>query len=519
MNVNKLTSDQVNLLGKYVKKKIEKDQGAKGMVRDFVSLGSTESKDDHYRAFIKPENIKEGAEVLEKLGIKVEKELTALGGYTAVIDSESTVKLEEKGFKVFDNPSVQVVPDIPVEASAGEAQSPSKALSGNKESFLKLDTGSPTIGVDTAHKLGYTGKGVGIAIIDTGVAPHPDINLVAFKDFVNGKEGVQNAYDDNGHGTHVSGDAASTGKVSKGLYKGPAPDAHIIGLKVIDSSGGGNVMEVGDKIVQAIDWAIKNKDEFNIRVINMSLGLPHIVPDFEPVNEASNRAIKEGIAVVVAAGNSGPNAGTINTEPGDNPSVITVGASDDHNTLTKADDNVADFSSRGPTPKGHTKPDVIAPGTEIMSLNVPGSELDKQAQQMNQIHSVIAVANEEQLKQIAGMLSSQGALPEEALQLPTEQLRKLLLGAIPTMPVAGQLDMGGEKGAAYIGMPGTSMASPMVAGVVADMIQANPDLTHKQIKDILMSTADKFSGLDANTQGAGYIDVKEAIEKALKLKK
>jgi len=518
--INKLTQDQMQILGKYVKKKVARETDSREMVRDSVSLTSRKT-DEPYMAFIKPERFQSGtvAKDLEKLGVKVERELNALGGYTAKLTPDLTVKLEEKGFRVFDNPGIQAIPDLPVEAMDGKAQSPSGAIDGKGDSFIKLNVASPATGVDAVNKMGYTGKGVGIAVIDTGVAPHPDVNLVAFKDFVGGKEGVKNAYDDNGHGTHVSGDAASKGTLSQGLYKGPAPDAHVIGLKVIDSSGGGNVMEVGENIVNAIDWAIKHKDEFNIRVINMSLGLPHIMPAVEPVNEASDRAIKAGITVVVAGGNSGPGAGTINTEPGDNPNVITVGASDDHNTLTRDDDNVASFSSRGPTPKGHTKPDVIAPGTEIMSLNVPGSELDKQAQQLNQIRDVIAVADAGQLKQIAGMLVEQGSLPQQALQLPAEQLRKLLLGAIPGMPVDGELEIGGVKGSAYIGMPGTSMASPMVAGVVADMIQANPALTHQDIKDILMSTADKFKGVDANTQGAGYIDVKEAIEKVLSMKK
>ena len=521
MKVKRLSSEQMQLLGKLVKRKVAKEKGAGEVVRDRVSLSKSKKSDEPYMAFIKPERLQSGSGVaeLEKLGIKVESELTALGGYTAKVTPEATVKLEESGFKVFDNPSVQVVPDMPVEAMDGDAQSPTGAIDRQGDTFMKLNVAAPTIGVDAAHEMGYTGKGVGIAVIDTGVAPHPDVDLVAFKDFVNGKEGVENAYDDNGHGTHVAGDAASKGILSGGVYKGPAPDAHVVGLKVIDSSGGGNVMEVGENIVKAIDWTIKHKDEFNIRVINMSLGLPHVMPDFAPVSEASARAIKEGISVVVAGGNSGPGEGTINTEPGDCLDVITVGASDDHNTLTKSDDTVADFSSRGPTPKGHVKPDIIAPGTEIMSLNVPGSAIDQQAKQMQQIRDVISAAGPAQLKQIGMMLAGQGALPAEALNLPPEQLRKVLLGAVPGMPTDGNVEIGGTSGAAYIGMPGTSMASPMVAGVVADIIQANPNLSHKEIKDILMTTADKFKDVGPNTQGAGYIDVKEAIEKAISLKK
>ncbi|HPZ08022.1 MAG TPA: S8 family peptidase [Candidatus Eremiobacteraeota bacterium] len=524
--INKLTSDQMQLLGKLVKKKTHFKAETQIREIDMVSLSAAGIHQEE-KVFIKYEDkeldLKQARAKLRKLGVKIANPLPSIGGYSAIVDTSTIEKLEKNGFTVISNSYVQIVPEPPTDAMTGCMNSPANALSGSTGgSFIKLDVASPSIGADLINNMGYTGKGVGIAIIDTGVAPHPDLingnKLVAFKDFVGNREGVDKAYDDNGHGTHVAGDAAGSGYLSNGLYKGSAPDAHIVGLKVIDSTGGGNVAEVAERITKAIDWVIKHKDEFNIRVINMSLGLPHIMPDFEPVNEASEKAIKAGITVVVAAGNSGPDEGTINTEPGDNPNVITVGASDDHNTPSRKDDNVANFSSRGPTPKGITKPDIIAPGTEIMSMNVPGSELSKQALQMAQIREVIKNAKPDQLKQIGQMLVQQGALPADAIGLPSEQLRKLLLGAVPYMPMSGEAQIGDKVGPAYIGMPGTSMASPIVAGVVANMIEANPELTHYQIKDILMSTADKFLEGDANTQGAGYIDVKEAMEKVLALK-
>ena len=524
MKVNNLSSEQMSLLGKLVKRKTQGPEDFR--VRDSVSLSSMRNNQEE-KVFIRYEGKKldfeQAGQSLQKLGVNIEGSLKSLGGFSATLDQETIAKLEKNGFTVFANPHVQVVPDPPPEAMEVNPYSPSFALAGDSGNVIKMNTAAPAIGASGANNMGYTGKGVGIAIIDTGVAPHPDLmssgKLVAFKDFVNNKEGVSNAYDDNGHGTHVAGDAAGSGYVSNGLFKGTAPDANIIGLKVIDSTGGGNVAQVADRIVNAIEWVIKHKDEFNIRVINMSLGLPHIMPNLEPVSEASNKAIDAGLTVVVAAGNSGPDAGTINTEPGDNPNVITVGASDDHNTLERDDDNVAGFSSRGPTPKGITKPDIIAPGTEIMSMNVPGSELDKQASQMAQIRDVISKAGPEQLKQIAGMLVNQGSLPQDVAGLPPEQLRKVLLGAVPPIPTTGTAQVGGKSGPAYIGIPGTSMASPIVAGVVADMIEANPKLSHYDIKEILTSTTDKFTGVDANTQGAGYINVAKAMSKALEFKK
>lgn len=205
------------------------------------------------------------------------------------------------------------------------------------------------------------GKGVSIAVIDTGVAPHYDLirplnRIRAFQDFVNGK-GIP--YDDDGHGTHVSGIALGNGYVS-GLreYQGTAPNADLVALKALDRVGNGNA----SNILAAMQWIYDNHKHYNIKVVNLSLGIrPSGQRQIDPLALGANKLVHTGICVVTAAGNSGPQWRTI-TSPGISPLVITVGSYDHHH-------HVPDFSSRGPAPAGHIKPDVVAPGVDIISLS------------------------------------------------------------------------------------------------------------------------------------------------------
>lgn len=234
-----------------------------------------------------------------------------------------------------------------------------------------MDIAARVVEADKAQARGYTGKDVGIAILDTGVYPHPDLTrprnrLIAFKDFVNGKEAP---YDDNGHGTFVAGVAAGSGYASQGRYKGIAPQANVIGVKVMDARGDGSTSD----IVAGMQWVVDNAAKYNIKVMSLSLGAS---PSASALRDALSSAVdavwRKGILVVAAAGNDGPKPSTINT-PGINPRIITVGASDDKRTLSIQDDGIADFSSRGPGPGGTVKPDLVAPGVKIKSLNTDTS--------------------------------------------------------------------------------------------------------------------------------------------------
>lgn len=296
---------------------------------------------------------------------------------------------------------------------------------------------------------GCKGKGVGIAIADTGVYPHPDLTvpnnrIIAFKDMVNKKT---KPYDDQGHGTHVAGDAAGNGHKSGGLYRGPAPEANVIAIKVLNKNGAGT----DSIIIAGIQWAIKHKKEYNIRVLNLSLGsAATTLPQYDPLCQVLEKAWQAGIAVCVSAGNSGPRPSSINT-PGIDPLAITVGNDDDKRTVAISDDSVERTSSRGPALGSAVKPDVLAPGDNIISLRAPGSALDK-------------------------------ALPKARV------------------------------GQWYLALSGTSMAAPICSGVAALLIEKKPSMTPDQVKSALLAAARPLSNASANAQGKGVIDAAAAVK-------
>ena len=203
------------------------------------------------------------------------------------------------------------------------------------------------------------------------------------QNFVGGTAGSAN--DQYGHGSHVSGIIAGTGKNSLGsnyfyTFKGIADGANLINLRVLDQNGAGT----DSQVIAAIQTAIQLKSKYNIRVINLSLGRPvYESYTLDPLCQAVEQAWKAGIVVVVAAGNDGRNNnagtngyGTI-AAPGNDPYVITVGAMNSMGTSSRADDHIASYSSKGPTLFDHiVKPDLVAPGNRIISLYtaLPDSE-------------------------------------------------------------------------------------------------------------------------------------------------
>ena len=230
-----------------------------------------------------------------------------------------------------------------------------------------------TVQVDTLHcpqvwAEGYTGKGVGIAVIDSGAVPHPDFSdrLVAFKDFVNASARPTDdadpslAYDDNGHGTACC--TVTAGNGAAGQAAGTAPGANVIALKAIGSDG----MAWSSNVVKAIQWAVDNKERYNIRVINMSFFLDDkTVEAQQPVLQALEVAAKAGIVPVAAASNDGPGPQTLHTIAS-YPHVVTVAASNTQETTAPDDDTIAWFSSHGPGDNGELKPDVAAPGQDVV---------------------------------------------------------------------------------------------------------------------------------------------------------
>jgi serine protease AprX len=353
--------------------------------------------------------------------------------------------------------------------------SPDRAL----ESTVDPDINTASADADTAYQAGFTGAGVGIAIIDSGIYAHPDLagRVVYHQSFVP----MVNA-DDYGHGTHVAGIAAGSGASSTGAqftqsFRGVAPGAHLIDLRVLDANG----MSSDSVVISAIDRAVQLASQYNIRVINLSLGRPiYESSSLDPICQAVAAAWKKGIVVVVAAGNLGRNGYSTVISPGNSPYAITVGAMKSEGTLSRSDDLIASYSSKGPTWIDFTaKPDIVAPGNLVGSLLAPGSTL---------------------AKQYPGNIIATSAYAEPG---------------VSASPL-------------YFTLSGTSMATPVVSGAAAVLIQKNPSLTPDTIKARLMQTASKtfpltsvavdpttgksyLSTYDMFTVGAGYVDVYAAL--------
>ena len=205
----------------------------------------------------------------------------------------------------------------------------------------------------------YTGKGIGVCILDTGIYEHIDFTgrIWAFYDFLAFK---RRPYDDNGHGTHVAGLVAGDGTASMGKYRGAAPGCGIISLKVLDRYGTGSQ----DDVLRALRWIRENRQQYRIRVVNISVGTTcNSKRNHARLLESVEQLWDEGVVVVTAAGNQGPRPGSI-TAPGSSKKVITVGSSD----LLEGRSAI---SGRGPTAECVCKPDIVAPGNRIMSC-VPG---------------------------------------------------------------------------------------------------------------------------------------------------
>lgn len=218
------------------------------------------------------------------------------------------------------------------------------------------------IHADAFYNKGLYGKGIGVAVIDTGVAPILDLcvpvkRIVKFVDFTD--KSLTSPYDDNGHGTFVSGIIAGNGLMSVGEYSGVAPMSNIVSLKALNDKGEANSFT----ILKAMQWIIDNRKKYNIKVVCMSFGSePHGKCD--SLCYGANKLWQNGLVVVAAGGNNGPKEDTI-TSPGVSNKIITVGALDKLTPYLK----VADFSSRGNPKSYNVKPDILAPGTKIISTN------------------------------------------------------------------------------------------------------------------------------------------------------
>ncbi len=304
-----------------------------------------------------PERVREAHHAVTRAGGEVLRPLPIVDGFSARLTTGAIEQLRRSGSDLIRVITLDGQVRFNHDAPEGEAY--------NDSSFVE------TIGAHRLHRKGVDGAGVGIAIIDTGVSEVADLRsrIVGGVDVTADGDGV----DRYGHGTFVAGVAAGSGVSSDGEHAGVAPGAHIVPVKIASANGAADVSHV----LAAIQWVVSFKDDYDIEILNMSFGTDSTQSyTLDPLNYAVEKAWDEGIVVVVAAANDGPEAGTV-FKPADDPMVITVGATDSNGTVKRGDDIVADFSSRGPTrADGLEKPDLVAPGAHTIGLRSPGSTID-----------------------------------------------------------------------------------------------------------------------------------------------
>jgi serine protease AprX len=291
--------------------------------------------------------------LIEAVGGRVTRPLPLIGGFAAEVPDDRLSLLGP------DGPIAGLYVDGPIHmAAAGTAAYDDLEPNLAWRKTIRLPQVPP----------GIDGSGVTVAMIDTGVARVPDLGdrVVARVDFTPGGNG-EDAY---GHGTHLAGVIAGDGAASGGKWRGVAPGAQLVSVKVAGPDGATDVSVV----IAALQWVVTHRAQYGIKVLNLSFGTDSVQPyAVDPLNAAVERAWAAGITVVVSSGNRGP--GTIN-KPGDDPFVITVGAIDGKQTADRKDDEIAPFSSSGITQDGFAKPDLVAPGTTIVATRDAGSTID-----------------------------------------------------------------------------------------------------------------------------------------------
>jgi serine protease AprX len=386
-------------------------------------------------------------QAVSAFGGSVGRQLEILGGFTAEIPADRLDALRAVA-------GVQSVTE-----DAGLALSSTDVESQAAQAGSLYTIANEVTGASAMWDAGYTGKGVDVAVIDSGVVPvdgfktpgkvvyGPDLTLEA--------NGTARNLDTYGHGTHMSGiiagrDSAAGASVSgdSSNFVGMAPDARIVSIKVADAKGQTDVSQA----IAAIDWVVQNRDKggLNIRVLNMSFGTDG-VQDYvlDPLAYAAEQAWHKGIVVVVAVGNEGFGTGKVNN-PAYDPYLIAVGSSSSNGTATTADDVVSAFSNDG---DGTRNPDLVAPGDKVVSLRSPGSHLDT---------------------------------------------------TYPAARIGERLFRGS----------GTSQAAAVVSGAAALLIQQRPGITPDQVKALLTGTAEPIPGATAAQQGSGLIDLATAKDAA-----
>jgi subtilisin family serine protease len=409
------------------------------------------------------------SDTLSAKGHEVKDDLENLGA-TARLSQDNIAKLKEEGYQVFDNSPRPLWNGLPKVTQAPGKPGDYSMPKVNPTGWLKSDQ---------LNASGLTGAGQTVAVLDSGF-DHPQFQLKAWVDVVNGSA---TPVDKVGHGTHVAHDVLQA-----------APDADIVAVKVMGDDGSGRPSD----IIKGLLWVVQQKldGKLDVDVINMSLGGgPDGYPDNEhPINRAVELATQAGITVVAAAGNSGPDGNTIGS-PAESANAIAVGS-------VLHPGQLSEFSSRGPTEDGLTKPDVLAPGEFIAAWSVAGSEMEQTARAVETLRSMPADKLKLILERNPELREGLG-LPEEILSLPADQIESIIKPNLPPTYIPAE---------GLVAAPGTSFAAPLVAGVLASLEQGR-DISPEQSMALLRGTAQPLSNLAGNEQGAGFVDAKRAQEK------
>lgn len=362
--------------------------------------------------------------------------------------------------------------------------------------------------IPTPQRLGAdpqsTGRGVTIAILDSGFYPHPDLTqpdnrIIAFKDVTASKASLRadlapQASD--WHGTQTSVAAAGNGYLSDGVYRGLACEASLVLVKVSES---GRISD--ENIVRGLEWVIEHREVYNLRIVSLSLGGDEDASFHESiVDRAAEKAVQAGLVVVVAAGNTGCGDNPRPIPPANSPSVITVGGYDDNNRWDNTEPGLY-CSNFGPTVDGLVKPEIIAPAIWVAAPILPGTDFYRRAEALSQL----AAAPDYLLRDLARQVKQAAELPDSIYHASAAEIRAAVEARIIESKIVATH---------YQHVDGTSFAAPIVASVIAQMLEANPKLTPPIIKNMLVSTADRLADQPLVRQGYGVLNARRAVAAA-----
>lgn len=353
----------------------------------------------------------------------------------------------------------------------------------------------------------FTGRGVTVAFLDSGFYPHPDLvkpksRILCYVDTMgrtpiekrNFKKPVVTSW----HGLMTSAICAGNGFMSGLLYRGLAEKAKLVLVKTGNSRGRG----IRDRdISRALTWVLNNYERFNIRIVNISLGGDNpTTGKFTELDELVEETVLRGIVVIAAAGNTGRR---IIVPPASAPSAITVGGLNDQNHLDPRYRRLY-WSSYGRGINGVRKPDIIAPAMWLAAPMLPKTRTHNTALYLHRL----VHASDAELSKLLRSKHAQTRLNKKTLELPLSEIRYNI-----------QEQMNEQKfiHPHYQHVDGTSMSAPIVSGIVAQMLEANPSLTPAQVKEILMMTADPLNDAPAERQGAGTVNAGRAVAAALRV--